>query len=246
MRTIVVKLGGSVLVDLPSYDRCAALLRDRLTAEPGTRFIAIVSARNGETDALLALASSIAAEPDAAALDLLWSTGEVRSAATLALCLHAHGVRAAALDVHQTGIRCVERLEVDAAPLRRALAHHDVVIVPGFLAVGSDDRVVSLGRGGSDLTAVAVAAAIQADSCELVKDVPGYFTSDPNRVSSAAHLPLIDYGRALTMAGEGCDLVQTAALEAAEAAGLTLVIRGASDLRYTTVSHDRSRARVSA
>jgi aspartate kinase len=235
MTLIVLKLGGSVLVDLASYGRCARLLRDRLREEAETRFVVVVSAQFGETDALLALARSVAGEPDPATLDLLWSTGEIKSAATLALSLQALGVRAVALDVHQTGIRRLGDLDVDPLPLRRALSCHDVVVVPGFLAADRESSVVSLGRGGSDLTAVAVAAALDADRCELLKDVPGYFASDPNRDAGAAHIASIDYERALEMANDGCDLVQAAALERAQHAGLVLVIGAANDPRQTLV-----------
>lgn len=240
-RVVVIKLGGSVLLDLACYRAQAALLRDRLGAEPATRIVAVVSAQSGETDALLSVARAIAGQPDAAALDLLWSTGEIRSAATLALCLHREGVRASALDVHQTGIRREPhdgglRVRVDAAPLRGALARHDVVVVPGFLAAAPGDAVVSLGRGGSDLSAVAIAAALGADRCELMKDVPGYFTADPNRNPSAAHIPALGYARALHLARGGCDLVQEAALDCARRAGLTLVIRSVHDSRQTILS----------
>ena len=225
-----------MLVDLPSYSAYARLLSERLRREPGVRLVVIVSARFGETDTLHAMARSVTDTPDAAALDLLWSTGELKSAAMLALCLHAAGVRAVALDVHQTGIRRLGALDVDPAPVRRALRRHDVAIVPGFLAAGRGGTVVSLGRGGSDLSAVAVAAALGADRCELVKDVPGYFTADPNLVSEAEHLPSVTYDRALQMARDGCELVQPAALEAARRAGLTLVIGASHDARVTIVS----------
>lgn len=236
MRIIVVKLGGSVLVDLSSYHRCARFLRDGIRRESGSRHVVVVSARFGETDALLEMAQSICRTPDPRTLDLLWSTGELWSAATLALCLDAEGVRAGALDVQQTGIRRICDLEVDPGPLRHALANHEVVIVPGFLATGRGGSVVSLGRGGSDLTAVAMASALSADRCELVKDVPGYFTADPNRDPAAEHLSGIDYARALRMAEEGCDLVQPAALEAASRAGLTVVIRALDDPRHTIIN----------
>ena len=236
MGIVVLKLGGSVLVDVDSYRACARFVRDRLLQDPATRVVLVVSARFGETDDLWSFANSLSAPPDGRTLDLLWSTGELRSAATLALCLQALGVRAQALDVHETGIRCTGRLEVDPVPLRKALAEHEVVVVPGFLAVGAARQVVTLGRGGSDLSAVAVAAALRADRCELVKDVPGYFAADPKRNATAEHLPVIDYERALRMADGGCDLVQRAALEAARRAGLTLVIRAADDARTTVVS----------
>jgi aspartate kinase len=236
MKTIVIKLGGSVLVDHGSYRAYARLLRDRLREEPGSRFVVVVSARFGETDALLAVARSMSSAVDTATLDLLWSTGEIKSAALLALALQEAGVRGGALDVHQAGIRRIRELDVDATALRRALRRYDVVVIPGFLASGRGGTVVSLGRGGSDLTAVGVAAALDASRCELVKDVPGYFTADPHRVADAAHIPEIDYERALLMARDGCDLVQTAALETAQRAGLTLVIRAANDQRVTVVA----------
>ena len=254
-RVTVLKLGGSVLRDLTSYRAYAQFIRDRLCADAPARFVVVVSARFGETDELLALARSVSDVPDGPTLDLLWSTGEIRSVAMLALCLQAVGVRAAALDVHQTGIRHVQRLDVDPAPLHRALDSHEVVVVPGFLAFDEDRRVVTLGRGGSDLSAVAIAAALRADRCELLKDVPGYFTADPNEDAHAHHLPAIDYDRALRMAASGCDLVQAEALGAARGAGLTLVIRAADDPRHTLIreaddafrhTHDSRRAAVGA
>jgi aspartate kinase len=236
MRLTVWKLGGSVLVDLPSYRECARLIADRLRREPDSRIVAVVSARLGETDELLALATSVVATPDRQALDLLWSAGEIRSTAVLALCLQAAGIRAAALDVHQTGIHLGQSLRVDPFPLRRALANHAAVVVPGFLACGAGSGVVTLGRGGSDLTAVAIAGALGADRCELIKGVPGYFTADPNHDARAEHLGAIDYELALRMADEGCALVQPAALDAARRTGLTLIIRGFDDSRCTMVS----------
>lgn len=236
MSITVLKLGGSVLVDLDSYRSYARQLGDRVRRESGSRLVVVVSARHGETDELLALATSLSEVPDPAALDLLWSTGEIRSAATLALCLHACGIRAEALDVHQTGVRSFGRLDVDPAPLRRALAKNEIIIVPGFLASGPEDAVVTLGRGGSDLSAVAIAAALGASRCELLKDVPGYFTADPNLHAHAEHLAAIEYDRALQMAHDGCDLVQVAALDAARRAGLNLVIAAAHDVRSTVVS----------
>jgi aspartate kinase len=242
-RTVVLKLGGSVLRDLRAYHAHAVLLRDRLAADPAVRVVAVVSAQHGETDALLALAREITPAANGAALDLLWSTGEVRSAAMLALCLQRAGVAAAALGVHQSGVwRAPDRppacVRVDPAPLRRALARHSVVVVPGFLATERGGAIVSLGRGGSDLSAVAIAAALGAHRCELMKDVPGYFTADPNHDAGAEHLPAIDYGRALRMARAGCDLVQEAALESARRAGLALVIRSATDVRHTLVTEE--------
>jgi aspartate kinase len=191
----------------------------------------VVSAQNGETDALLHEAEAIVDEPSPAALDLLWSTGELQSVARLALHLQAAGIRAAALDVRQAGLRItargmgVAKAEFDATYIRKALATHRVAIVPGFLATDSEGAVVTLGRGGSDLTAVLLAVGLGALRCELIKDVPGYFTEDPNLNAGAQHLARISFAQALRMADAGCDLVQRAALEAAERCDLPIVVR---------------------
>lgn len=227
----VVKIGGSVLTSGGAYTRAAAFVAARLTDEPAERLVVVVSAEHGVTDALFDTARAIVRDPDPAALDLLWSTGELRSAALLTLHLHALGVRATALNVHQTGLTEPDaatdagRIAIRSLRLAAALARHDVVVVPGFLARGDADAVVSLGRGGSDLTAVLLAAGLGARRCELVKDVPGYFSADPNADSSAAHLSALDFTRALAMADAGCDLVQRQALEVARDRRLSIVVR---------------------
>jgi aspartate kinase len=226
----VIKIGGSVLTDPAAYRRAAAFVARRLSDHPGERVLAVVSAQHGTTDALERVARDISPRPDRSALDLLWSTGELQSVAILVLCLHALGVDAAAVNVQQTGLvepdlNDAGSVRLRALRLRALLAAYDVVVAPGFLARGAADSVVSLGRGGSDLTAVLLAAGLQARLCELVKDVPGYFSADPNVDPHARHLPAIDYSRALTMADDGCELVQRHALEAARDYGVTLAIR---------------------
>ena len=240
----VFKLGGSVLRDDESYAAAAAFLRDRLTAHADDRLVVIVSAQHGETDRLLRDAQAVAPDPDPLALDLLWSTGELRSVALLALHLRRLGVAATPFNVHQTGLVAERGRDTAVRPLRllAALGAFRVVVVPGFLGVGAGGAVVSLGRGGSDLTAVLLAAAVRADACELVKDVPGYFTSDPHRDPRARPIRDLSFDEALAMADAGCDLVQRAALAAADAAGLHLVVRSmdaAAALDSTTHIHSR-------
>jgi aspartate kinase len=237
----VLKIGGSVLRDDASFASVARYLSGRLEANPDERLVVIVSARYGLTDELLDAARSVAGEPDPVALDLLWSTGEVASAATLALHLQRERVRAVPFNVHQTGLHVGEtpsRAGVAAVrPLRllAALAGAPVIVVPGFLGVGAGGTIVSLGRGGSDLTAVLLAIALEADGCELVKDVAGYFTSDPHVDPNAHHIQTLTIDRAIAMAGEGCDLVQAAALDAARSARLPITVRcldGAAPVTY--------------
>jgi aspartate kinase len=239
----VLKVGGSVLRSDRAYRGVAAAIGGWRLDAPGAGLVVIVSAGHGVTDALLAAARDLAGDPDPAALDLLWSTGELRSTAMLTLALHATGIDAVAANVHQAGIVAGASAEAarDGAagvrPLRllALLARHDVVVVPGFLARGAGDAVVSLGRGGSDLTAVLLAAGLAAGTCTLVKDVAGYFSADPHTDSAARHLPHLTYDEALAMAAAGCGLVQRAALEAARAAGLQLAIRALRDSRSTHI-----------
>lgn len=241
MRVSVIKIGGSVLTGSAAYRRTAAFIAARLQETPGDRLLIVVSAEHGTTDALLDTAQGIVADPDPATLDLLWSTGETRAAALLVFWLHAAGVRAAAVNVHQAGL--VEpdaagvpgRSQLRALRLRSVLAHHDVVVAPGFLARGAGDSVVSLGRGGSDLTAVLLAAGLGATRCELVKDVAGYFSADPNEDASARQLPAISIDRAIAMAKAGCELVQLGALETARERRLPLVVRSLDGQRATVV-----------
>lgn len=230
-RVVVAKLGGSILNGPISYRRAAHFISQRLARSPHEKLVVVVSAQNGETDALLKEAQSIAGEPGDAALDLLWSTGELGSVARLSLHLQAARIRAAALDVRQTGLRIaarglgVAKAEFDSASIRRALDLYRVVIVPGFLATDASGVMVTLGRGGSDLTAVLLAAGLGASRCELIKDVPGYFSQDPNVDPRAKHLASLSFAQAIAMAESGCELVQRQALEAAQRRDLPVVVR---------------------
>lgn len=239
MSVAVIKIGGSVLAGPQSFRRAAASLGRRRACDPDEKLVVVVSAENGTTDALLATARDIVDDPDPATLDLLWSTGELRSAALLTLCLHAHGVDAIALNVHQSGLSQPDgpgRARVRGLRLLAFLADHDVVVVPGFLATAAGDAIVSLGRGGSDLTAVLLAAGVRAARCELVKDVPGYFSADPNVYTGAEHLPFMTFARALGMADAGCELVQRHALEAACAHGVPIVVRAIDGATQTLIN----------
>ncbi|MGH9331681.1 MAG: hypothetical protein ACRD09_14675, partial [Vicinamibacterales bacterium] len=193
------------------------------------------------TDQDLALARSIALDPDPRALDLLWSAGEQRSVALLTFALQREGIAAVGLNVHETGLRLAggrgpeaggrgsgtggQEIGFNGLRVKAALADHAVAVVPGFLARGAGDRIVSLGRGGSDLTAVLLAIALEAARCELVKDVPGYFTQDPAVHPDARRLQTLSYAEALAKEAAGCGLVQRAAIEAAASAGLPVVVR---------------------
>lgn len=227
----VIKLGGSVFDTPASYRRAAKFIAQRLAKNASENVVAVVSAQNGETDALLREALAISAEPNEAALDLLWSTGELRSVARLSLHLQAEGVRAAAFDVRQTGLRIEKRGAgvlpegLDSSEICNALRLYRAVIVPGFLATDAAGKIAALGRGGSDLTAVIIAAGLRASQCELIKDVAGYFSADPHSRLDAKHLPRLSFSEALAMANDGCKLVQHDALEAADRWNVPLLVR---------------------
>ena len=234
----VLKIGGSVLTSSRAYRGAATVIANRIATRPDERVIVVVSAEAGATDALLASARDIVEQPDQGVLDLLWSTGELRSVALLTFSLHALGVRAAAGNVHQTGLQSINGAPVSVHLLRlRALvADHDVVVIPGFLARSAGDGVASLGRGGSDLTAVLVAVGVDAVRCELLKDVAGYFTADPKEDPAARPIPWLSYSSAIRMASEGCDLVQRAAIEAARDHNIELVVGSAHGQPGTRVA----------
>lgn len=224
---IVLKLGGSVLPRLEAYTDAARFVAAMSRQHAPASIVAVVSAEDGHTDALRREALELAGEPEDDALDLLWSTGEHRSVALLTLALRAQGLSAAPLNAHQTNVRrssARRALVPHLLVLRAALAAHQVVVAPGFLAT-CEQRLVTLGRGGSDLSAVILAAALGAQSCVLVKDVDGYYTADPAIDRRATRVPHLTYDRAIAQADAGCPLVQRGALVEAAAHGLPLLVR---------------------
>jgi aspartate kinase len=238
-RIVMIKLGGSILVSPKAYKRTARFLSNRVRTNPDERLVVVVSAQEGTTDQLERAARKIVPKPPTAALDLLWSTGEIRSVAILALELQALGVQTAPLNIHQAGLSVSKgesenihsggTAQRNPEKLSRVLDKYPVAIVPGFFATDSGGVITSLGRGGSDLTAVLLAAGLQACRCELIKDVPGYFTADPHRDTNARHVPQLTFEQALEFADSGCDLVQRRAIEAAQRSGLPLIVRSLNE-----------------
>jgi aspartate kinase len=231
----VIKVGGSILKNTRAYRRAARYVRNRHAASPDERLVVVVSAQEGVTDWLAATACQVVAQPNPSALDLLWSTGELRSVALLALHLQALGVSAAPLNIHEAGLAIADTpriaataphdVRINSRRLRSVLSEHSVAVVPGFFATDATGAVRSLGRGGSDLTAVLLAKGLDASRCELLKDVPGYFSSDPHVNPNARHLPHLTFEEALTLADKGCDLLQRQAVELAAQCNLPLVVR---------------------
>jgi aspartate kinase len=244
-KIVVLKLGGSVLTGAKAFRRAAQFLKQRTELAPCEKLVVVVSAQKLATDMLERRARRIVRPPAVRTLDLLWSTGELRSVALLALHLEAIGVSAVGLNVHETGLQFASEHEQRPPPcltgshLEVAVAQNAVVVVPGFLATRGDGAIVSLGRGGSDFSAVLLATGLGAERCELVKDVAGYFEDDPHENACTRHLPSLTFKEALQMAKRGCELVQPHALLAASEANLPVVIRSLDERGlFTVISRD--------
>jgi aspartate kinase len=220
-RLIVQKYGGSSLADAERIRHVAGrIARDR---RDGADLVVVVSAMGDTTDHLTELAAAITDEPDPREMDLLLATGEHMSGTLVTMALHAQGIEAVSLTGAQAGIRTdsihgrARIANIDPARLRRELERGRVVIVAGFQGSTGESydvaEVTTLGRGGSDTTAVALAARLDADACEIYTDVEGIFTADPRVVSDAQLIPTIGYEEMLELAHQGAQVMQTRAVE---------------------------------
>ncbi|HTS14977.1 MAG TPA: aspartate kinase [Candidatus Sulfotelmatobacter sp.] len=244
---IVQKYGGSSLATADRIRHVAGrIARDRAGGE---RLVVVVSAMGDTTDDLLALAARITSEPDPRELDVLLATGEHMSGTLVAMALHALGVSAISLTGPQAGIRTDTRhgrariANVDPARLLRELDAGRVVIVAGFQGATGEGHlesdVTTLGRGGSDTTAVALAARLGADRCEIFTDVEGIFTADPRVVPEARLLPIIGYEEMLELAQQGAQVMQTRAVELGWVNGVVIAVRSTfSDHPGTRIRED--------
>ena len=235
----IQKFGGSSLADVAKLSRAAQLcVKER---ERGRDVVMVVSAMGGATDELLALAYSVSAAPEARELDALMSTGECASAALCAIALEALGQRAVSLSGWQSGIFTdsvhgeARILTLTAARIRAALAHGAVPVISGFQGIDSRGDVTTLGRGGSDTSAVALAAALNADDCDIYTDVAGIYTADPRLVPSARLLPAADTRDMLRLSYAGAQVLYARSLETALERGVELRLRGADGVGEGTL-----------
>jgi len=226
---LVQKFGGSSL-GTPSRVKRAAQ-RIAASQDQGFSVVVVVSAMGDATDRLLSLASRVSKEPAARELDLLLSTGEGVSAPLMAMALHDLGVSAVSLLGFQAGIRTDRRharariVGVTPERIERELESGRVVVVAGFQGIGEEMEVTTLGRGGSDTSAVALAVGLKAQACEIFTDVRGIYTADPRLVASARMLPRIAYSEMLELASAGARVMHPRSIEIAEAYGLELHVR---------------------
>ncbi len=226
---IVQKFGGTSVGDL---DRIANVAkRVARTRDEGHDVIVVVSAMSGETNKLIEYAHYFSKTPERSAMDLLLSSGERVTSALLSIALNEMGYPAVAMTGRQAGIytdttHTSARIDhIDPKPMGDALSEGKIVVVAGFQGINPDGRVTTLGRGGSDLTAVAIAGAMGADLCEIYTDVDGVYTTDPRIEPKAKKMDQISYDEMLELASLGAKVLQNRSVELAKKMGVNLVTR---------------------
>lgn len=226
---VVMKFGGSSVADADCIKRVANRIVEARRA--GHPVVAVVSARGDTTDELIEMAKEISDNPPAREMDMLLSTGERISAALLAMAIHDLGYDALSLTGSQAGIVTdtmhtkAKILDIRPARVRAALDENKIVLVAGFQGVSTTQDVTTLGRGGSDTTAVALAAALGAEVCEIYTDVEGVFTTDPRIVPEARKLDTISNEELLELAASGAKVMMARSVEVARRFNVPLHIR---------------------
>jgi aspartate kinase len=229
MARIVQKYGGTSVGDVDRIKNVTA--RIKAFRDEGNELVVVVSARSGVTNELIARAKSIHPNPPEREMDQLLSIGEQETIALTAMALEAIGVDAVSYTGAQAGIFTdtvhtkAKIKTIDAKPLEKDLSAGKVIIVAGFQGINDEGHITTLGRGGSDLTAIALAAAIKADKCEIYTDVDGVYTADPRVVKDARKLNEISYDEMLELASLGSKVMQTRSVEFASKYNVVFEVR---------------------
>src|SRR5277367_52745 len=229
MSRIVQKYGGTSVGDVDRIKNVASRIKS--ARDEGHEIVVVLSARAGLTNELIARAKSVCAEPSVRELDQLLAIGEQESIALMAMALHGIGVPAVSYTGAQAGIFTdkgytkAKIKTINAKPIEEDLRAGKVVIVAGFQGINDEGRITTLGRGGSDLTAIALAAALRADKCEIYTDVDGVYTADPRVVKSARKLTEISYDEMLELASAGSKVMQSRSVEFAKKYGVIFEVR---------------------
>ena len=229
MARIVQKYGGTSVGDVDRIKNVAN--RIKAFRDEGNELVVVVSARSGVTNELIARAKLIHPNPPEREMDQLLSIGEQETIALTAMALEAIGVDAVSYTGAQAGIftdkvHTKAKIKmIDAGPLEKDLSAGKVIIVAGFQGINDDGHITTLGRGGSDLTAIALAAAIKADKCEIYTDVDGVYTADPRVVKDAQKLNEISYDEMLELASLGSKVMQTRSVEFASKYNVVFEVR---------------------
>src|SRR5947209_11051759 len=228
MALIVQKYGGSSVADAA---RIQSVARRAAESAPGNQLVVVVSAMGKTTDGLLSLAQQVALTPDPREMDMLLATGEQVTIALLAMALQTLGFKARSFTGAQAGLRTdrghtkARITQITGERVRAALDAGAIAVVAGFQGLSDEDEITTLGRGGSDLTAVALAAALKADVCEIYTDVDGVYTADPNVVPEARKPARVSYDEMLEMASLGAKVLQSRSVEFATKYGVTVHVR---------------------
>src|SRR4051812_3618258 len=229
MSLIVQKYGGSSVGDPERILNVAR--RVVATQEAGNKVVCVVSAMSGVTDNLIKLARAVAPSPTEREMDVLLATGEQTTIALTAMAINAIGKKAVSLTGAQAGIITdgfhtkAKIANITPRQIHKHLVDDNIVIVAGFQGETSDGRITTLGRGGSDLTAIAIAAAVEADLCQIYTDVDGVYTCDPRVVPNARKINEISYDEMLELAASGAKVMQSRSVEFAKKFGVVFEVR---------------------
>jgi aspartate kinase len=236
---IVQKYGGSSVAEPKLIKNVAKRIIEGY--KEGNEMVVVVSAMGDTTDHLIDLMGQITDEPDPREVDMLLTTGEQISIALLTMAIHSYGYPAISLTGSQIKIKTDKRhnqamiKDIDTSRICKELANDKIVIVAGFQGVNDNHDFTTLGRGGSDTTTVAVAAAINADRCEIYSDVDGVYTADPRIVKNASKLDYISYEEMLELANLGANVLHPRAVELANSYNLKLYIASSFNNRLGTI-----------
>lgn len=264
MRIIVQKFGGSSVANLECMRRVQIKVAQGLAL--GCKVIAVLSARSGETNNLLKLADEWSITPDPKELDLLLATGEQESIALFTMVLKDAGIKATSLLGHQAGILTNSDFgkarikSIDSDHITSLLDDFDVLVVAGFQGANASGELTTLGRGGSDTSAVAIAAATKATLCEIYTDVEGVFTTDPGVCPKARKLEKVSYDEMLEMASMGAKVLEIRSVEFAKKYKVPVLVRSTfsdapgtmltkedpsmEQLMVSSVAYDKDQARI--
>lgn len=239
MARIVQKYGGTSVGDVERIKKVAERIKS--IRDQGNELVVVVSARAGVTNELIARAKAVCAQPSERELDMLLSIGEQETIALTAMALHGVGVKAVSYTGAQAGIftdkvHTKAKIKmINAKALEQDLKAGNVIIVAGFQGIDEDGQITTLGRGGSDLTAIALSAAIKADKCEIYTDVDGVYTADPRVVKDARKLNEISYDEMLELASSGSKVMQSRSVEFAEKYGVVFEVRSSFNYNPGTI-----------
>lgn len=264
MGLIVQKFGGTSVADLERIQNVAK--RVAHTYDQGNQVVVILSAMAGVTDNLINMAKQVQKTPDRRELDVLLATGEQTTAALLAMTLQNMSYQALSLLGHQAKVvtDCdfgnARIIEIDAERIHKLLDKNNIVVVAGFQGSDVNENITTLGRGGSDTSAVAIAAALNADTCEIYTDVDGIYTADPNICKRARKIDVISYDEMLNMTSLGAKVLQIRSVGFAKKYNVRVHVRssfsqeegtmvvcenaGMESLVVSAVTHDRDQARI--